>query len=81
MNYYQLTDFFMWCTIFNAILLFISFFVCILAKPFIYRMHGHWFPMSEERFNQSLYLFLGCYKVIIIVFNLVPFIVLLTLKQ
>ena len=71
-----LISFFMWCTILNIGLLMFSFLMLAVAGDFVYRMHGKWFPMSRERFNAVIYSFIGFYKIIVIVFNVVPWIAL-----
>ena len=72
----MLTRFFMWCTIVNAGLLAISFLFLAFAADFVYKMHGKWFPMPRETFTVVLYAYLGLYKILILVFNLVPWLVL-----
>ena len=69
--------FFMWCTILNGALLVLSFLICAWAGDWIYRMHGKWFPISRETFNIAFYSFLGLYKILLFVFNLIPYIALL----
>ncbi len=69
--------FFMWCTIFNAGVLLYAFLIFTFAGDWLYRMHGKWFPMPRETFNVVLYSFIGFYKVLITVFNLVPYLALL----
>lgn len=68
--------FFMWCTIVDAGLLVLSFLMLAFAGDWVYRMHGKWFPMSRETFNVVIYSYLGVFKILIIVLNLVPAIVL-----
>lgn len=68
--------FFMWCTIVDAGLLVFSFLFLAFAGDWVYRMHGKWFPMSRETFNVVIYSYLGVFKILIIVLNLVPAIVL-----
>jgi hypothetical protein len=50
------------------------------AGDFVRRMHGKWFPMSRERFNGVIYSFIGFYKILLITFNLVPWIAIEILK-
>ncbi|MGB8225343.1 MAG: DUF6868 family protein [Sedimentisphaerales bacterium] len=69
--------FFMWCTIINLGLLFLSFAVWIFAGDFVYRMHSKWFTLSKEAFNVIFYSFLGAMKIFVLFFNLVPWIALL----
>jgi hypothetical protein len=61
-----------WCTILNVGLLWFSFLVLVLAGDWIYRLHSRWFPMPRETFNVVAYSFLGVYKVLIFMFNIVP---------
>ena len=76
MEIQMLTRFFMWCTILNMGLLVLAFLFLTLAGDFVYRIHSKWFPMQRETFNVVLYSFLGIYKMIVFVFNVVPWIVL-----
>lgn len=76
MDIKTVTQFLMWCSILNIGLLTISFLLLGLAGDLVYKMHGKWFPMPRETFNTVLYSFLGMYKIVIIVFNVVPWLVL-----
>ena len=69
--------FFMWCTILNVALLALSSLICLCAGDWVYRIHGKWFSISRETFNVAIYSFLALYKILIFVFNLIPYIVLL----
>jgi hypothetical protein len=80
MDIQTLCSFFMWCTILNACLLVFSFLMLACAGDFVYRMHGKWFPMPKERFNGVAYSFIGFYKLLLIVFNLVPWVALEIIK-
>ena len=63
----------MWCTIINVLLLVLSFLVCAFAGDWVYGMHSKWFPISREAFNVAIYSFLGLFKILVLVFNLVPY--------
>ncbi len=39
-----------------------------------YRLHGRFFPMPRETFNVVIYTLLGMYKIIILAFNIIPWI-------
>jgi len=69
--------FLMWCTIVNVALLTVSFILCAAAKDWIYSMHSRWFPISRESFHVAVYSFLGLYKLLILMFNVVPYVALL----
>jgi len=71
-----LTAFFMWCTILNAGLLMLTFLMTVIGD-FVYTMHSKFFAMPRETFNVVLYSFLGIYKLLVFVFNVVPWIALL----
>ncbi len=68
--------FFMWCTILNVALLLFSSLMCICAGDWAYRIHSKWFSISRETFNVAIYSFLALYKILVIVFNLIPYIAL-----
>lgn len=79
MNTQMLQRFFMWCTIINGLLFVISVIIGTFASDWVYRMQGKWYHLSRESFNVAIYSFLGFFKIIFLVFNAVPFIVLLIL--
>ena len=66
-------DFFMWCSIINGSILILTFLMCAFAGDWVYRMQSKFFPISREAFNMIIYCFIGLYKILFIVFNLVPF--------
>jgi hypothetical protein len=77
MDIQTLTAFFMWCTILNVALLVLSSLFCFCAGDWAYRIHSKWFSISKETFNVVIYSFLALYKVLVITFNLIPYIALL----
>jgi len=77
MDIQTLTTFFMWCTILNFALLSLSSLICVCAGDWVYRIHSKWFCISRETFNVAIYSFLGLYKVLVFVFNLIPYVALL----
>lgn len=76
MNIEMLTGFFMWCSIINVGLLLLSFLMMACAGDFVYRLHSQWYPMPRETFNVALYALTGGYKIVVLVFNIVPWIAL-----
>ncbi|HDS84843.1 MAG TPA: hypothetical protein ENN97_06600 [Phycisphaerales bacterium] len=69
--------FFLWCTILNAGLLIFTAAVCSFAKDWVYRLHSAFFQLSPAAFNTTLYGFIGAMKIIVLMFNLVPYLALL----
>ncbi|MBA7698890.1 hypothetical protein ES703_107573 [subsurface metagenome] len=77
MDIQTLTAFFMWCTILNFALLLLSSLIYLCAGDWAYRIHSKWFSISRETFNVAFYSFIALYKLLVIVFNLIPYIALL----
>ena len=80
MDIQTLTRFFMWCTIINGALLVLGTTMCILAPDLVYRTKSKWFPIPRETFNVVIYSFLGLFKIVFLVFNLVPYVALLIIR-
>jgi len=76
MDIQALTSFFMWCTILNAGLYIYMAAVCVFAPDWLYRMQVRWFQIPRETWDVAIYAFLGLYKMVVIVFNLVPYLAL-----
>ena len=72
-----LTSFFMWCTIFNGGFLIFWSAMVVFAPDFIFGIHHRWFPIEREAFNTIVYAGLGLFKLMVLMFNAVPFVALL----
>lgn len=81
MDTQMLTAFFMWCTIMNGALLVLWTTMGILAPDLVYRTQSKWFPIPRETFNVVFYSFLGLFKIVFLVFNVVPYVALLIVGQ
>ena len=77
MDIQKITAFFKWCTIINAALLVLTIIMVIGAPDFVYGMQSKLFPISREAFDVVMYAFIGLYKIVFLVFNLVPYVALL----
>jgi hypothetical protein len=64
------------CTVINYGLLLVWFLVFVFAHDWILRIHGRWFRLSRDQFDALHYGGMSIFKIGIILFNLVPFIVL-----
>ena len=64
----------------NLGLLLVSFFVFTLGSDFIYRIHGQWYDIKKEQFNAIIYAGMMFYKICILFFNIVPYVVLRILE-
>ena len=69
-------NFLLWCTIINYGILLLWFLFFALAHDWIYGFHSRWFRLSREQFDAIHYAGMAVFKIGIILFNLVPFVVL-----
>jgi len=68
-------------TIINLVFLTCWFAFFALGRNFIYRTHSRWFKLSEEQFDTIHYCGMGLYKVLIIMFNIVPLIAIWIIER
>ena len=76
MNIEVARNFLLWCTVINYGVLLVWFLVFTFAHDWIKRIHGRWFRLSSEQFDALHYGGMTIFKIGIILFNLVPFVVL-----
>lgn len=76
MNIDLLREFFAWCSLLNIGLLAIWALIFWQNPQWIFRAHRHFFKLSDEQFTRLNYLAMAGYKLAIILFNLVPYLVL-----
>jgi len=69
-------SFFLWCTVIDYGILLAWFLVFAFAHDWIQRLHGRWFRLSIDQFDALHYAGMAVFKIGIILFNLVPFVVL-----
>ena len=75
MNIQIMIEFFKYCSIINIIILAIASFFMIIASDFAYNLHtklGVW-SGTKESHKKYVYLLLGNYKMLITIFNVVPY--------
>ena len=77
MDMQTLTSFFMWCTLLNGGILALWTLFLVLAPDLVYRIQSLWFPISRETFNVIIFSFLGLFKILFLVFNVIPYAALL----
>lgn len=76
MNRFPLSDFLLWCTIVNYLILLLWFAVFALARAWLFRLHGRWFHLTETQFESLHYGGMAVYKIGILLLNLVPLVAL-----
>jgi len=77
MDIQTLTSFFMWCTIINTGFLIFLALVYLLVPNVTYRLQSRFIPISRETFDIVFYSFIGIFKVLVLIFFVVPWIALL----
>lgn len=68
------------CLIINLALFFFSFGVFSLFRSLICKMHGKWYGLSDERISEIVYSTMAFYKILMIFFLFVPYIVLIIMR-
>ena len=76
----QITDLFKWMTLINIGLLILSSVLIMILKNTIFKMHGKLFEIEKDKLAVVIYSYLGMFKLLIIVFNIVPYISLLLMQ-
>ena len=71
-----LKSFFLWCSIINGGMLLLSSLFLMCASGWIYAIHNKLFGISRDAFNVIIECFIGLYKMLWIIFNVVPYVAL-----
>jgi len=77
MDIQTLRTFFMWCTIINGAWFIFAALICIFADGWVYRIQSKWFPISQDAYHVVIYSFFALFKIVFVVFNVVPYVALL----
>lgn len=72
----NLCHFLGWCALLNYAILSIWFLAIVCAHDRLYRLHSVWFRLSESQFDLIHYGGMTFYKLTVLVFNVVPYLVL-----
>jgi hypothetical protein len=75
-----LVSFLVWSTVLNYAVLLLWFTVFRAAHEWLYRLHGHWFTLSPDTFDTIHYAGLAGYKILVLIFNVVPLLALLLVR-
>ncbi len=76
MNIEIMREFFGWMTLINLLMYSWTAIACIFMKDFLNKVVGKMFGVSDEFNRAALYSYVAAYKVLFIVFNLVPWLAL-----
>ena len=72
----EIRAFFGWCTLINWAILFIWWGMIGLASGWVRGLHGEWFNIPEDRFDEIHYRGMLYFKVAVILFNFTPYLAL-----
>ncbi|TNF33892.1 MAG: hypothetical protein EP312_08000 [Gammaproteobacteria bacterium] len=65
-----------WCLILNAGLLAVSTLALTAARPWIVQLHSRISGLNEAELLRAYFQYLGHYKILVLVFNLAPYVAL-----
>ena len=69
-------EFLGWCTLLNVSLLALSTVTLLAMRERVARFHGRLFQLDANQLQQAYFRYLANYKILTLVFNLVPYIAL-----
>lgn len=65
-----------WCTVINFGLLIVASIVISTMRGPMVRMHSRMFSLPEEDLSRAYFQYLAQYKIVVVVFNFVPYLAL-----
>ena len=80
MSMSEIRDVLMWSTIINYCVLLWWFFFISIAHDWTYRMHSRFFKLTEQQFDVTHYAGIGLFKLLVFVFNVVPWVAILIVE-
>ena len=69
-------SFFLWCAVINYFALLVWFLLLVFPHQWLYRLWGKWFPLTDEQFDLVNFSGIALYKLVILLFNLAPYVAL-----
>jgi hypothetical protein len=81
MNIESSREFLLYCTIISYGILIVWFFYFLYKRDLIFREHSRWFKLNEEQFDVLMYVGMMIFKLMIMVFFLIPYIALVLMGR
>ena len=72
----EIANFLGWCTLLDFGLLILATLALAIAHEPVSKLHGKWFHMEPADLSRAYFGFLANFKILVIVFNLVPYLAL-----
>lgn len=76
-----LRKFFGWCSVINTTLLLVSGICFIFMNEWIFSVYKNLLHLSPEQFNSNWFISLAIYKILIIIFNIIPYFTIRLLEK
>ena len=80
MDIEKLQEFFLWCMLVNFGIYALTAILILVFHDTVLKMQRKLFRLDEATVSKSVYMYLANYKLLITVFNFVPWIVILIIK-
>lgn len=80
MDIEKIQDFFFWCMLVNSGIYAFTAIAVVVLRDFVCKIHRKMFGLDEETVCRSVQMYLTAYKLLITVFNFVPWIAILIIK-
>jgi hypothetical protein len=77
----QLTELLGWALVINLCIYFLGIFFLTTLKGFYLSIHSKVFGVSKEDLSREYFRFIGQYKMLVLIFNLAPYIALKIMGQ
>lgn len=79
MNIEKLQEFLFWCLLLNVAIYTVAALASVLLRDFMSSIHEKLFGLCQDTVHKAFYAYLAAYKLLIIVFNFVPWLALVLL--
>jgi len=80
MDIEKLQEFFFWCMLVNIGIYAFTAIAVLVLRDLVCKIHRKMFGLDEETVCKSMHMYLATYKLLITVFNFVPWIAILITK-
>ena len=64
-----------WCLVINVVMMIVAAVAVMVFRAPVMRMHGKLFGLSEDDFARAYFSYFAHYKIVVLVFNLAPYVV------
>ena len=69
-----------WCSMINIGILIYWILAITLGNEFVFHIHTWWFDIPADRFDEIHYTMMGYFKLMVILFNVTPYLILKFVK-